>query len=98
MTLKPSPEKIESLKPGEMFVFGVNSLGIHAAGAARIAVNKFGAIMGQGQGLQGNAYAIDTMSGKENLRKEIETFLEFARTHPELTFLMTPIGTGIAGY
>lgn len=55
-----TPENINSLKPNEVFVFGSNLAGHHDGGAARAAVKKFGAIMGQGVGLQGQSYAIPT--------------------------------------
>ena len=56
-----TPNHIDSLKPNQVFVFGSNSAGAHYGGAARTAVQKFGAIMGQGEGLQGQSYAIPTM-------------------------------------
>ncbi len=31
-------------------------------------------------------------------RAAVERFIIFAKAHPELTFLVTPIGCGIAGY
>lgn len=89
---------IESLAPGEVFVFGSNAQGAHGAGAARTAYEKFGAVWGQGSGLQGQSYGIDTMSGFEVLRREVAEFVSVARQHPELTFLLTPVGCGIAGY
>lgn len=89
---------IESLKPGEIFVFGSNASGAHGAGAAQTAYKKFGAVWGRGSGLQGRSYGINTMSGPDVLRREVERFLDDARRHPNLTFLVTPIGCGIAGY
>lgn len=89
---------IEKLGPGEVFVFGSNASGTHGAGAARTAVEKFGAVWGQGNGLQGQSYGIDTMSGQGVMAREVGVFLDVARQHPELTFLVTPIGCGIAGY
>ena len=89
---------ITSLKPHEVFVFGSNANGAHGAGAARTAYETFGASWGQGQGLQGQSYGIDTMSGIATMEAEVATFLRFAAEHPELTFLVTKIGTGIAGY
>lgn len=93
-----APDLIVDLRPGEVFVFGSNVYGFHAGGAARIAHEKFGAVWGQGEGLQGDSYAIPTMEGIESLRAAVARFLAFAATHPELTFLLTPVGTGIAGY
>ncbi|WP_235934265.1 A1S_2505 family phage non-structural protein [Paramicrobacterium chengjingii] len=89
---------IESLSPGEIFVFGSNASGAHGAGSARTAYEKFGAVWGQGSGLQGQSYGIDTMSGLEVIAQEAADFAAFARQHPELTFLLTPVGCGIAGY
>lgn len=89
---------IESLTPGEIFVFGSNAQGAHGAGAARTAYEKFGAVWGQGSGLQGQSYGIDTMSGFEILQREVADFVSVARQHPDLTFLLTPVGCGIAGY
>lgn len=89
---------IIELEPNEVFVFGSNTEGLHMAGAAAIAVKKFGAIVGQANGLQGKSYAINTMSGEEELINDIDDFLFFTKQHPELTFLLTEIGCGIAGY
>jgi len=90
--------RIESLEPGEIFVFGSNANGAHGAGAAAMAVERFGAVWGQGDGLQGQSYGIDTMSGLDVMRDGVQRFLEFAEAHPELRFLVTEIGCGIAGY
>lgn len=93
-----TPPQIDSLAEGEIFVFGSNAQGMHMGGAARAAVERFGAIWGQGEGLQGRSYALPTMEGLDNLAPAIGRFIDFARLHPELTFLVTPIGCGIAGY
>lgn len=53
MKKKFTPENIQELKENQIFVFGSNMNGNHAGGAARLAVEKFGAIMGQAEGLQG---------------------------------------------
>ena len=72
---------------------------MHGGGAARIAYQKFGAIMGQGVGLQGQCYGIPTMQGGvETIRPYVDEFIAFAKEHPELTFLVTRIGCGIAGF
>ena len=66
---------------------------------ARFALERFGAVYGQGRGLQGRSYAIPTMSGSlQEIAREVEEFIRFADQHPELTFLVTRIGCGIAGY
>ncbi|TFD70557.1 A1S_2505 family phage non-structural protein [Cryobacterium fucosi] len=89
---------ITKLAPGEVFVFGSNAAGWHGGGAAATALEEFGAVWGEGHGLHGQSYAIDSMSGFETLAAEVATFLGFAATHPELTFLVTEVGCGIAGY
>jgi len=95
---RTSPRRITELAEGEVFVFGSNASGAHGAGAALTAYERFGAIWGQGRGLQGQSYGIDTMSGWDALVADVRDFLGFAREHPELTFLLTPVGTGIAGW
>lgn len=89
---------IEELDDGEVFVFGSNGFGAHNGGAAAMAVAKFGAIYGQAEGLQGQSYAINTMDGFEVMAEQVKRFIEFAKNHPELKFLVTEIGCGIAGY
>lgn len=93
-----TPERIDHLKSGQVFVFGSNSMGHHNGGAAHAAVTRFGAVMGQGEGLQGQSYAIPSMDGLEKLAGHVRTFIAFAKEHPDLTFLVTRIGCGTAGY
>ena len=93
-----TPDKVERLKKGQVFVFGSNSQGMHGGGASLVAVKKFGAVMGQGEGLQGQSYAIPSMDGLDSLKEHVRTFIAFAKEHPELTFLVTRIGCGSAGY
>ena len=94
-----TPEHITSLKSNEIFVFGSNLAGAHAGGAAYLANQRFGAVMGQGVGLQGQSYAIPTMQGGANtILPYVEEFIAFAQQHPEMTFLVTKIGCGIAGF
>ena len=96
---RTTPENITSLAPNEVFVFGSNLSGMHGGGAAWVAYRKFGAIMGQGVGLQGQSYGIPTMQGGvETIRPYVDEFIGFAKGHPELTFLVTRIGCGIAGF
>lgn len=90
---------ITSLQPDEVFVFGSNLAGMHGGGAARLALERFGAVWGQGVGLQGQSYAIPTMQGGvETIAPYVDEFIGFARQHPELKFLVTEIGCGIAGF
>lgn len=94
-----SPDSISVLGPDEIFVFGSNLAGNHAGGAARFAVEKFGAKWGQGIGLQGNSYAIPTMhGGVETIKPYVDDFITFAKKNPDLTFYVTKIGCGIAGF
>ena len=94
-----TPERITELKPNEIFVFGSNLAGAHGGGAARLAYNRFGAIWGQGVGLQGQSYGIPTMhGGVEAIKPYVDEFIRFAKEHQELKFLVTKIGCGIAGF
>ena len=94
-----TPNMISALKENEIFVFGSNLGGMHGGGAARTAYNRFGAVWGQGVGLQGQSYAIPTMQGGvETIKPYVDEFIEFAQAHPELKFLVTRIGCGIAGF
>ncbi|QUW19913.1 hypothetical protein [Agrococcus sp. Marseille-Q4369] len=96
--MRTSPTRVDSLEPQQVFVFGSNAGGMHGAGAARTAMERFGAVWGEGRGLHGQSYAIDTMSGLGVIEREVATFLDFAAEHPELEFLVTEIGCGIAGF
>ena len=93
-----TPERIEQLEYNEVFVFGSNAAGHHAGGAAACAMQRFGARWGQGEGLQGHCYAIPTMDGNSRMIQAVERFALYARQHPELRFLVTRVGCGIAGY
>lgn len=94
-----TPENITSLGEDEIFVFGSNLAGAHMGGAARVAREKFGAVMGQGVGLQGQSYAIPTMQGGvETIRPYVDEFIELAREWDQTTFYVTRIGCGIAGF
>ncbi len=94
-----SNDNITHLEPNEIFVFGSNLQGYHGAGAARMALDKFGAVWGQGVGLQGQSYAIPTMEGGvETIKPYVDEFIEFAKQHPEYQFLLTRVGCGIAGF
>ena len=94
-----TPERISELKPNEIFVFGSNLAGSHGGGAARLAYERFGAIWGQGVGLQGQSYGIPTMhGGVEVIKPYVDEFIEFAKQHPEYQFFVTKIGCGIAGF
>lgn len=101
-----TPEIITTLKPNEVFVFGSNTQGRHGAGAAKIALNKFGAIYGKAYGPQGQSYAIVTtdLYNKETVITDNFIFLQlcslfhYANQHPILIFYVTKIGCGLAGF
>lgn len=97
--MRIASNRIVTLQPNEIFVFGSNLEGQHAGGAAYLAYKRFGAIWGQGVGLQGQSYAIPTMQGGvETIKPYVDEFIEFAEQHPSKTFLVTEIGCGIAGF
>ncbi len=87
-----------------VFIFGSNKAGRHGKGAALWARQNRGAIYGQGEGHQGNSYAIPTKD--EQLRtlsvaeisESVQRFVTFVANHPELEFQLTPIGCGLAGH
>lgn len=89
-----------------IFVFGSNRAGVHGAGAALTAKQRYGARQGVGEGLCGQSYAIPTKAapyaplphGLADVRLGVLRFLLFARAHPELAFQVTRIGCGRAGY
>ena len=94
-----SPSRIVSLEENEIFVFGSNLAGMHGGGAARVAADLFGAVWGQGVGLQGQSYAIPTMQGGvETIKPYVDEFIAFAKEHQELKFLVTRIGCGYSRY
>lgn len=91
---------------GEVFVFGSNLSGIHGAGAAKVAIQKFGAIYGRGFGLHGQSYAIPTKDARVDTMPlyDIAAFiLEFkSDTHDfrngDKSWFVTRVGCGLAGY
>lgn len=97
--MKYTPENITSLEEDDIFVFGSNLAGMHAGGAARVAYERFGAIWGQGVGIQGQSYAIPTMQGGvDTIKPYVDDFIELAREWDQNTFYVTRIGCGIAGF
>ncbi len=101
--MRITPNNITKLEPNQIFVFGSNESGIHGAGAAKQA-REFGAVLGQGYGLQGSTYAIPTKGpyaqntlSLDKIKIYVDRFIEFAIKRPNLTFLVTEIGCGLAG-
>ena len=94
-----TPEHITELGPDDIFVFGSNLEGRHLGGAARTAYQNFGAVWGQGVGMQGQSYAIPTMQGGvETIKPYVDDFIRLAREWDQNTFYVTRIGCGIAGF
>lgn len=102
--MRCTPEKITALKDGEYFVFGSNLDGRHGKGAALTACKKFGARYGFAEGLTGDSYALPTVRHDllrmplDQIAGHVARFIRFAASKPELTFLVTPVGCGLAGY
>lgn len=97
--IRYTPCKITHLNDNEVFVFGSNLGGMHGGGAARTAYENFGAVWGEGVGHFGKTYAIPTMQGGvETIKPYVDQFIAYAAEHPELTFFVTRIGCGIAGF
>lgn len=100
-----TPDNIQDLKPNHIFVFGSNLANRHGRGGAKTAL-KWGAIYGFiGTGLQGRTYGIPTKDATvtrtltiNEIRPHVANFITFAKSHPELTFLVTEIGCGLAGH
>ena len=99
MEKRISSDFIKELAENEIFVFGSNLRGFHSGGAARAAMDKFGAEWGIGVGLTGQTYAIPTMhGGVDAIKPYVDEFVEYAKAHSELKFLVTRVGCGIAGF
>lgn len=87
-----------------VFVFGSNTAGIHGAGAALEARRNWGARIGCGCGRTGDSYAIPTKNRNiktlplSEIEENVKEFIEYARENSGLTFLVTAIGCGLAGY
>lgn len=88
----------------EIFVFGSNLAGRHGKGAALHARTHHGAKLGVGEGLTGNAYALPTKDERLNVRSltdiliSVDKFITVARKASNLTFYVTKVGCGLAGY
>lgn len=101
--MRTTPNKIISLGPNEIFAFGSNLAGRHGKGAAKDAL-RFGAIYGKGMGLHGQTWAIATKGRNLEILPlsfieiQVRHFLDYATFDDQLTFLVTPIGCGLAGY
>lgn len=97
-----TPDNITELKTKQIFVFGSNEGGRHGRGAAKTAM-KWGAKYGQASGLQGRTYGIPTKNKNisrtltiDEIKPYVDEFIEFAKSRPDLIFLVTEIGCGLA--
>jgi len=87
-----------------IFVFGSNLAGRHGRGAALFAAENYLAERGVGVGRTGYAYAIPTKDAKlvplglNLIQGHVEEFIRYARDHPDLHFIVTRVGCGLAGY
>lgn len=95
---------ITKLKPNQVIVVGTNMNGEHLGGAAAQAYKDFGLEWGFPEGLSGQTYAFPTLTKNMKqflptmLRNPVDRFKRFAMSNPDKEFLLTPVGTGIAGY
>ena len=102
--MRYTPNNINHLEANEIFVFGSNESGIHGAGAARLAFEKFGAVWKIGVGHEGRTYAIPTKDydiktlDLIEIKDYVNEFLMYAEKNPDFTFLVTKIGCGLASY
>jgi hypothetical protein len=102
--MRITPDNIKKLETGNIFVFGSNLSGRHGKGAAKTALG-WGAKWGQAAGLQGRTYGIPTKDASikrtltiTEIKPFVDEFIEFAKNNPNLIFLVTEIGCGLAGY
>lgn len=100
-----TPEIIKELSPSSIFVYGSNQFNIAGAGSAKMAVESFGAIYKDvPMGLCGQSYGIVTASftelhvSLEFIKSQIDVLYYFALLRQDLTFYVTKIGCGIAGF
>lgn len=102
--MRVTPFEIEDLEANEIFVFGSNEAGIHGAGAARLAYERFGARLGQGFGLIGQSFALPTKDWSVGILElnviefYVNRFEEHVKINQHLNFMITRIGCGLAGY
>ena len=104
MIERTTPEIIKTISENEVFVFGSNLSGRHGKGAAKTALG-WGAKYGQASGIQGKTYGIPTKDASirrtlsiEEIKPFVDEFIEFAKANPNLIFLVTEIGTGLANH
>jgi len=97
---------VKTLKPNEIILAGTNIQGKHGKGLALYARQHFGLKLGHSRGLCGQAYGIVTKDLTKGLcsiplgeiNSQIRELNSYTHNHPHLTFYLTPIGSGLAGY
>ena len=92
---------MRKLRHDEVFVFGSDDCGHHDRGPALKAFRKFGALVGVSEGHRGQSYAIPIYGaniGPDQIRAAFHRFVEYAKAHPELTFLVMDLGCGFGVY
>ena len=102
--MRTTPDEIKKLEQGHIFVFGSNLSGRHGKGAAKTALG-WGAKWGQAAGLQGRTYGIPTKDASirrtltiKEIKPFVDEFIEFSKNNPNLIFLVTEVGCGLAGH
>lgn len=99
-----TPDNISILGTNEIFVFGSNESGIHGAGAAKYALENFGARWGLGFGRSNQSFAIPTKNwgikflSIEYIKFYVDRFIEYTKLKPTFNFYVTEIGCGLAGW
>lgn len=102
--IKETPAYVSELNPNEVFVFGSNLNGIHGAGAAKLARDKFGAVIGVGEGLTGSSYALPTIGRFfeilpiSDIKTHVDRLKTIVESNPDKLFLITAVGCGLATY
>lgn len=106
MVNRITPPNITSLNENEVILVGTNKDGKHGKGLANFAMNNFGLPYGVARGHFGQSYAIVTKknfwqersSTLEEIKYEVDLFVEYAKLNPNLIFKVTLLGTNLAGY
>ena len=98
------PGFVLHVQDNQIVVVGTNLAGIHGAGAAQQAYREFGLQWGVGEGPSGRCYALPTKDERiqtrslKDIQHSVLRFMAYVIEHPELEFLLTPVGCGLAGY
>ena len=82
------------LAPNQVYVFNSYPNGINKHGTAKAALTYYGAQSGVGVGRTGQSYAIPVFDDDQETSKAVVRFGKYVLSHPELEFLVTPIGIG----